>query len=54
MVTREQGKLYLALDKTDFQTKSVTRKTKNVIKYKKKESIPRRRYQNYKYQISEL
>lgn len=42
MVTREQGKLYLALDKTDFQTKSVTRKTKNVIKYKKRNQFKKK------------
>lgn len=42
MVTREQGKLYLALDKTDFQTKSVTRKTKKVIKYKKRNQFKKK------------
>lgn len=53
MVTREQGKLYLTLDKTDFQTKSVTRMTKEVIKYNRGINSTRR-YQNYKNQISEL
>lgn len=36
------GEAILSTDKTDFQTKSVTRKTKNVIKYKKRNQFKKK------------